>query len=556
MSTAIPNWYMYHGDTAHSGYMGAGCRINSATVGQGLKLVHSLQLGGPVLSVPALVDGYAYVGIANSQHANARGGSFYKIELASGAIAAQFTWDIPLSERDTHGFTGMGCTPAVVGGKVYFSAFNGKLYCLDAGTLALAWVTDLRYADPLHRQPVNNDLGVPGAPVAAGWSSPVVANGKVYVGMGEGENPDLFGFVYCLDAQSGDVVWIFCTCQFVAGQNNAPNVLPQQVLRNPTPGFSAYDGEPVARGCSVWSSIAYDQELQQIYCATGNAQPDGHLPTPGYSNGLLALDAATGAFKGFFQVPADSSYRPSDIDIDIGGSPTIVTIAGQKVVAIGCKNGGFFLLDAATLQLLRWRQLLPYANNGDQLATVDPHTNDPEPNPRVSNETSNTTDAENYSGTYSTAAFDPATQRFFISIGGPNYHVLAPGIDHTTTPFMRALDASSLADSWPMDGSDPRRYLHAQPPMYANPAECGLSSPAAVNDVVFCTTSKTAIYAFAVQDGTLLWHDDIGEQTGGYNGGYGYCMGPAIWGDYVVAGALVYGRDGGVLNIYALSSAG
>jgi hypothetical protein len=29
-------------------------------------------------------------------------------------------------------------------------------------------------------------------------------------------------------------------------------------------------------------------------------------------------------------------------------------------------------------------------------------------------------------------------------------------------------------------------------------------------------------------------------------------MGPAIWQDYVVAGALVFGRDGGLLNIYKL----
>ena len=48
--------------------------------------------------------------------------------------------------------------------------------------------------------------------------------------------------------------------------------------------------------------------------------------------------------------------------------------------------------------------------------------------------------------------------------------------------------------------------------------------------------------------------ENFGAQTGGMSGGYGYCMGPAIAGDYVVAGALVQGGNGGVLNIYALSS--
>jgi outer membrane protein assembly factor BamB len=89
--------------------------------------------------------------------------------------------------------------------------------------------------------------------------------------------------------------------------------------------------------------------------------------------------------------------------------------------------------------------------------------------------------------------------------------------------------------------------------MYANAGESGLSSPAIVNDVVFCTTSKVSIYAFDVRNGRLLWSDDLGSQTDGYNGGYGYCLGPAIWQNYVVGGALVFGRDGGVLKIYGLT---
>jgi outer membrane protein assembly factor BamB len=73
-----------------------------------------------------------------------------------------------------------------------------------------------------------------------------------------------------------------------------------------------------------------------------------------------------------------------------------------------------------------------------------------------------------------------------------------------------------------------------------------------VNDVVFCSTSKVALYAFDVYNGRMLWCDQLGEQTGGMNGGYGYCLGPAISGDYVVVGGLVFGSQGGVLRIYGL----
>jgi outer membrane protein assembly factor BamB len=103
-----------------------------------------------------------------------------------------------------------------------------------------------------------------------------------------------------------------------------------------------------------------------------------------------------------------------------------------------------------------------------------------------------------------------------------------------------------------MDNSDPRLYVNPQPPMYRTPGESGLSSPAVVNDVVFCSTSKIAVYAFDAYSGKMLWQDQLGEQTGGMNGGYGYCLGPAVSGEYMVAGALVFGKRGGVLRIYSL----
>ena len=87
---------------------------------------------GSVLSTPAVVDGYVFVGLANTREvATQNGGQLLKIDLASGEIIAQFTWEIPVGERDSHGFCGMGCTPAVADDRVVFSAFDGKLYCLS-----------------------------------------------------------------------------------------------------------------------------------------------------------------------------------------------------------------------------------------------------------------------------------------------------------------------------------------------------------------------------------------------------------------------------------------
>lgn len=551
-------WWMFHGDLAHSGEVNDS-HITAESV-KDLQLLHSIEVPGSVLSTPAVVGAYAYLGLANTLAvATQIGGQMLKIDLASGEIIARYTWEIPIGERDTHGFCGMGCTPAVADGCVVFSAFNGKLYCLSEEDLSLRWVTDLRHEDLTHNQPVTNDSG--GEPKAAGWSSPVLCDGRVYVGMGEGENPSLYGFVYCLDATTGNVIWIFCTCEYETSRPNRPNELPSNTVAwPPREGFTTYPGAVLVKGASIWSSIAYDPDLDQLYCATGNPQPDGPLPTAGYTNSVLVLKGSTGELKASVQIPASSSYRPSDIDVDIGGSPTLYELGGRKLVGIGCKNGAYVVFDASTFEIIRVRQLLPLHRDGTQIATVDPHGPDEPgaPAPVVPNEVSNEVQGENYMGTYSTAAVCGAQGKLFIGLGGNNYHYLSPGIDTPSTPFIRALDWDSLEDAWPLDDGDPQRYAIAAQegnPLYKMGGESGISVPAVANDVVFMASTRVALYAFSAKDGALLWADTehFGPQTGGMSGGYGYCMGPAVAGDYVVAGALVAGQSGGVLNIYSLS---
>lgn len=598
-SPPATGWWMYHGNPEHTGYV-SDSDLDAAKVGStSFGMLHELQLGGPVLSVPAIADGFVYVGLANyhqTPDGSGNGGALHKIDVQTGAIVNTFSWNLGGDTEDTHSFTGMGCTPMLTSDSVYFGAFNGKFYCLDKQTLIKRWAVDLRNQDLAHNQPVINTLGTP--PAAVIWTSPVVSSDgtKIYVACGEGENPELYSFVFCLDAASGNVNWIYCTNLYVADEVNKPNVLPVTAVQSldpppgvgtvpppPPHGFTIFDGEPMVMGCSVWGAIAYDKDLNRIYCSTGNQQPEPtnnwpgqgrfktELPSVGFSNGVLSLDADTGEYKAFFQVPPDSNYRVSDTDIDIGSAPVIFNLDERKVVALTCKNGGLFILDADTLELIKWRQLLPYQNDRTWIPAVDRHPRDPYAlSPHVSNDESNSTPGENFSGVFNTSAHFPGSDdspqtippTLFTSIGGPNYHNASSGIDSESTPFMRAvlLDSETLADAWPMiPNSDPQRYLNTSSTddttgqtvgMYSSAGESGISSPAVVNDVVFCTTSKVSIYAFDVRDGKLLWHDDLGMQTDGYTGGYGYCLGPAVWKNYVVAGALIFGRDGGILRIY------
>lgn len=582
MSATVSDWSMFHGNAAHDGLV-TGSTITSENASN-LAEHYTKEIGGSILSVPAIANDCIYVGTANGStligdtpsekgetvqggasggEPVADGGSFHRIDLETGETLASYFWQIDRAQGDTHGFTGMGCTPAIVDGRVYFSAFDGRLRCLDATTLDLIWITDLREEDLQKNQPITNTFGVEyGAPQAEGWSSPLVVNGRVYVGMGEGENPDLYAFLYCVDAETGVVDWIFCLNQFEKGVPNKPNVLPSFAVNVATlpAGYTASIEPVVSMGNCIWTALTYDPDLNRIYGATGNPQPDpGLVNAPYYSYGVLCLDASTGEEIGFFQAPPDSNYRVSDIDIDFGASPMMFDRDGQKICAAQCKNGTLFLLDAETMECVGSRQMLPYYNDGSQIPSVDPHTDSPDdgasdPNQPRTNEESNATPAENLYGGYSTPAVYPDGKMLFVGSGGNNYHYTAPGIDSATTPFMRAVKWDTLEDAWEMDNSDPRKYINPSPPMYETPGEAGLSSPTVINDIVICTTSKIALHVFNAKDGTPLFSDHFGMQSGGFNGGYGYCLGAAASGDYIVAGGLVLGRDGGILRVYKVSN--
>jgi outer membrane protein assembly factor BamB len=203
--------------------------------------------------------------------------------------------------------------------------------------------------------------------------------------------------------------------------------------------------------------------------------------------------------------------------VDMPAPPTVYTIPGQDVVATASKNGASFLLDPANMNVLARRQLLPKDGAGNPLPSVDVHM---------------VGDTENKSGVFGSAAVDPGWGHIYFGLGGYD------GVDAPTTPFMRACDWATLDDEWPtVVGADTvTRYSTAHPPMYMT-AEAGLSSPVVVNDVVLVSTGTppdgslgaAALYAFSSANGIQLWSRRFPKS--------GYCLGPCVYGDFVVAGA-------------------
>ncbi len=517
------DWWMYQANERHSGHAMGWSDIRSTNVG-GMVALPPTSVAGPVYTKPAIVDGKIYVGTIES---GASGGTLYKIDLYTGAIDGRYeTPTLPA----TYSIRGVGGSPAVVGGKVYFTSIHGRVYCLDVNTMTTAtpppaplWTTDLKNPDPGANQPLDNSA-------ADCWSGPLVVNGNVYVGCGEGETGTACGFVYCLDAVWGRVKWLFCTNQFDGGVDNLPNVVPNSLVPPPgtlPPGFAAHADPPV-RGASVWSSLAYCPALDRVYVGTGNPSPDSPAPDALYSSGCIALDATTGKLKGFWSPQVSESYWPSDNDIDVPGGPIVYQHGAHWRVAIGSKSGAFVILDAKTMAVIARRQILP-RQNGDG-TPASPGTSLPSVVPLYG------FPAENHYGVYGTPAH--SGHRLFVSMGSDDgIPAIADGLgDAHKTPFLRVMHDHDLKDAWPTttDAFGITRYSNAGPPMYTT-AETGLGSAAVVNDVVFACTglgfggAPASIYAFDVNTGLPLWGDHSPLDD--------YCLGAAVYGNYVVIGA-------------------
>src|SRR4051794_40862942 len=88
-------WWMYHGDREHTGFV-SDSNLSTANVNStSFTTLFTLQLGGPILSVPAISDGFIYVGVANFHQAQGgNGGALHKIDIKSGTIVKTFSWDL------------------------------------------------------------------------------------------------------------------------------------------------------------------------------------------------------------------------------------------------------------------------------------------------------------------------------------------------------------------------------------------------------------------------------------------------------------------------------
>lgn len=220
-------------------------------------------------------------------------------------------------------FVGGGGNVTIAGG--ILTNGTAQVFALDALTGAILWQTSLG-SSPSHYM----------------WSSPVLANGSLYIGIAStGDCPLVQGGVVHLDPNTGAVLNTFFT-------------VPAS-----------------CKGASVWGSASVDPS-GDVYVATGNAGGCKHEP---YSTAVLQL-SPTLTLLSEWQVPA--AERPGS-DIDFGSTPTLfpgtVTPSGQvrSLLGVGNKNGIYYVFDVSNISagpVVRVR--VAVGGSGPQLGCISP----------------------------------------------------------------------------------------------------------------------------------------------------------------------------------------
>jgi len=298
------DWPAYLDGPSHSSYNAAATSITTAGVQAGnLQPVWrwaapaSSNAGRNILRAsPTVVDGVVYIG--------ADDGEFYAVSEATQKVLWSHFLGLDTAKGDCGADAyGIISTAAVVTdpatGKltVYVYGSNSKLYALDAATGATVWS-----AQVVTPSTTENDYYA--------WSSPLVVNGHVYVGVSSAcGNPQVNGGVVEYNQSTG-------------GQVAFWHSLPAGQV-----------------GASVWGSPAAEPD-GTVVATTGNGLPPTGQPL--YDESVVHLNGSPLKLDGAWQLPPSQQVA----DTDFGSSPALFTadLDGTSTPMVGAcnKNGVYY----------------------------------------------------------------------------------------------------------------------------------------------------------------------------------------------------------------------
>lgn len=305
-----------------------------------------------------------------------------------------FAWEYETNSNRGKVYRGLEATPIVVDGIMYTSGAWSQVYALDAKTGKQIWrydpQVDGNYARKACCDVVNRGVQV--------WK------GKVYVGT-------LDGYLVCLDAVKGTVIWkenTFIDRKRSYTITSAPQIAKDKVIignsggeydargyitaynlengrfawrfftvpGDPAKGFEHSEMELASKtwdensswenggGGTVWGQMAYDPQLNLLYIGTGNSTPYPiwYRSPKGGDNlflvSILAINPDDGRMKWYYQTTPgeiwDYTCTANIIlaDLTIDNKP-------RKILMQAPKNGFFYVIDRATGELISAKNFVP-----------------------------------------------------------------------------------------------------------------------------------------------------------------------------------------------------
>ena len=221
--------------------------------------------------------------------------------------------------------------------QLFFGALDGRLIALDAATGQQNW--------SVQTTPENSNYSITGAPR--------VMKGLVVIGNG-GADLGARGFVSAYDAHSGERRWRFYTTPGDPAKDQE-NAILEQALETWNGDYWYQNG---GGGGTVWDTIVYDEELDQLYIGTGNGSPwNRQIRSPGggdnlFLSSIVALNPDTGKYLWHYQTtPAENwDYTATQnivlADLELQRGPPV------PVLMQAPKNGFFYVLDRRNGELI------------------------------------------------------------------------------------------------------------------------------------------------------------------------------------------------------------
>jgi PQQ-dependent dehydrogenase (methanol/ethanol family) len=310
------DWPTYHGPLTGNRHVALN-QINPANV-KDLVLKWVFPINHNVLEVtPVVVDGVMYVTGPNQV-------------FALDARAGRTLWHYqrPMSgESKGDPAKGTNRGVAILGDRVFLVTDNAHLLAIHRVTGQLLW-----------ERPITE--GVDDKRNVGNTAAPLIVNDLVVAGVSGGDL-GMRGFLDAYKASTGERVWRFWT-----------------VPKPGEPGSETWIGNSLpdhGGGGATWMTGTFDPDTQTVFWGTGNPYPsmngDERKGDNLYTDSVIALDAATGKLKWYYQ------FTPHDLfDWDAGQTPLLVNRKyrgeDKKLLIQANRNGFLYVFDRVNGKLL------------------------------------------------------------------------------------------------------------------------------------------------------------------------------------------------------------